>query len=84
MKVLVMRQIAANEKDIEIVMVARHLGSGLSMVSPIVTLEGEAPFASGNPYGVYGDACADFTGVDALDCDITITECVSGNLDGWR
>ncbi len=88
MKVLVITQIAENERDLEIVMVTRAATLGMvripATVSKIVTIERAASCRRGNPYLVYGDAVAKFVSVDALDCDITVAECVSGNLDGWR
>lgn len=83
MKVLVVRQIAENGRDIEIVMIVRLEGA-LSMVSPIVTIEGKAPFASGNPYSVYGDEVAKFAGCNKFDCSISVAECVSGRLPEWE
>ena len=83
MQVLVVRQIAENGSDIEFLMVGQVEGS-LSMISPIRTLEGKAPFASGNPYSLFGDAVAEFTGIDKFDCSIRVAECVSGRLPVWE
>lgn len=81
MKVLVMTAIAENGQDLQIVMVAKP--GGLTMVSPVVTLEGEEHRRDGNPYGVYGDAIAKFVGCDKFETSISIFHCVSGDLEGW-
>ena len=82
MNVIVIREYVpepeTNQKPFRIVMVARP-ESG-PMISPIVEVKG---YADGNPYGVYGDAVADFTGRRALDCNITVAECKSGDLERW-
>jgi len=83
MNVIVIREYVrepkTNQKPFRIVMVA-ETPMGESMISPIVTIEG---YADGNPYGVYGDAVAKFTGRKALDCNITVAECTSGDLHRW-
>ncbi len=88
MHVLVIREFVHTSKDLRIVMVVRGddlFGAAImpNMISPVITLEGAAPSANGNPYLVYGDACAKFTGKDKLDLHITVAECTSGDLSGW-
>lgn len=80
MKVLVVTQIAANERDLEIMMVGRIEGS-LSMVSPIITLVGMAKLRYGNPYSLYGREVEKFAGCSRWDCEITVAECMSGSLN---
>ncbi len=85
MHVLVIREFVNNSKDFRFIMVA-HAGDDTSMISPVVTLERAAHrvhWANGNPYLVYGDACAKFTGKDKFDLHITVAECTSGDLSGW-
>lgn len=79
MRVIVVTSIV--ESDLEIVIVARMMG--VTMASPVVTLTGAADHRDGNPYLVYGDAVAEFTGRKALDTNITVADCRSGNLDAW-
>jgi len=83
MNVIVVREYVREPKTdmgpFRIVMVART-ADGEPMISPVVTIEG---YADGNPYGVYGDAVAEFTGRKALDCNITVAECRSGDLGRW-
>ncbi len=81
MHVLVIREFVHNSGDLRIVMVAR--AGDISMISPVVTLEKVAQWANGNPYGIYGDACAEFTGKSKFDLSITVAECTSGDLSGW-
>lgn len=91
MHVLVIREFVRNthtDKDLRIIMVARGddlFGGAIvpNMISPVVTLEGAAAYGNSNPYFVYGDACAKFTGKDKNDLHITVAECTSDNLDGW-
>ncbi len=84
MKVLVIREFLGDDNlDLRIVMVART-ANGDSMISPIVTLDRGAPLANGNPYSVYGNACAKFTGKDKFDLSITVAACISGGLEGWE
>lgn len=83
MHVLVIREFVNNtDTDLRIVMVASIEGS-LSMISPVMTLEGAASKVNGNPHAVYGDACAKFTGKNKFNLHITVAECTNGNLDGW-
>lgn len=81
MKILVMTAIAENEVDLEIVIVARP--GGVASVSPIITLAGEAHRRRGNPYGIYGDAVAKFTGCDKFNTSISVFHCASGDFEGW-
>lgn len=84
MHVLVIREFVHNSEDLRIVMVARGgILSEISMISPVVMLEGAAHIANGNPYLVYGNACAEFTGKNKFDLHITVAECTSGDLSGW-
>ncbi len=68
--------------DLRFIMVART-EDGMSMISPIVTIDGRGCSCSGNPYLVYGDACAEFTGLDKLDLNIAVAGFHSGELEGW-
>lgn len=77
-----MTAIAENGRDLQIVMAAR-LDGALGAISPIVTLEGAAPSRAGNPYLVYGDAVAKFTGCDKFDTSISVFDNRSGDLEGW-
>lgn len=81
MQVLVMTAVAENEVDLQIVMTARI--KGVARTSSVITLAGAADSRTGNPYLVYGDAVAEFTGCDAFDTSISIFDCRSGNLLGW-
>ena len=80
---IVIEHVFEDDQDLRFIMAAIP-NDGFPMISPVVTLEGKAPFASGNPYGVYGDACAEFTGVDKYSLNITVAECTSGNLTNWE
>ena len=59
-------------------------------VSPVTRLEHGSHGASSielrncNPYGVYGDAIADFLGVDKYDVSISVFNNHSGNLEKWK
>ncbi len=76
MKVLVMyEQYGAGVK---FVMVART--EAVTMVSPIMTIRGNG---SGNPYLVFGEACAKFTGHNWRDLTISCFKAASGGLEGW-
>lgn len=77
MKVLVMAVVADNLHDLQIVMVADR------RASPVVTLKGMADSRKSNPYCVYGDAVAKFTGRDKFDTNINVFCCTSGHLEGW-
>lgn len=82
MNVIVIRKhVFEDDQDIEFLMIA-HPESG-PMISPVMRLEGKAPFANRNPYCVYGDAVAGFTGKSKSDCSITVAECTSGDLRHW-
>jgi len=79
MHVLVMYQIDGD--DLRVVMTARK--EGVTMTSAVVRIAGVASVCNGNPYLVYGDAVADFTGWHPLDCSINVFGCTSGSLDYW-
>lgn len=82
MQVLVVHEfVGDDDTDLRFVMIAR--GDGISVVSPIMVLPGVAHFHSGNPYSVYGNSCAEFTGMDKFDLSITVAGCHSGNLEGF-
>jgi len=81
MKVLVLTAVAENERDLQIVIVARV--DGVAKVSPIITLEGAEPYRAGNPYCVYGDAVSDFFGCNKFDTSISVFDCRSGDLEEW-
>ena len=84
MKVLVMTAVAPNERDLQIVIVARlQEGVTLARVSPIITLEEAAAHRNGNPYYVYGDVVAEFTGRNKLYISISVFDCTSGDFQGW-
>ena len=82
MQVIVMYAIDENEQDLHIVMVIRD--AGITIASPVVTLEGAADSRDGNPYLVYGDIVTEFTGIDSLSTDISVFGCTSGNLEKWE
>jgi len=81
MRVLVMATVAENERDLQIVIVADTAPD--TLVSPVITIEGEAHSLNGNPYLVYGAAVQEFTGRDKYQCSISVFKCTSGNFDGW-
>ncbi len=80
MNVLVLRAECCDE-SVDIVMVAQT--TLINMISRVVTIKGAARHIYGNPYLVYGDAVAEFTGRPALECNITCAEFVSGSLWDW-
>ena len=80
MKVLILRAVSG-ARDVDIVMVAQT--TVMNMISPVVTIKDAACCIDGNPYLVYGDAVAKFTGRPALECIITCAEFVSGSLWDW-
>jgi hypothetical protein len=86
MKVLVVhdyvRRDATDLRIVRFVMIAT-VGGGMNMVSPIMTLERAAPNYDDNPYRVYGDVCAKFTGLDKFALTIIVAECRSGNLESF-
>lgn len=82
MQVLVMTAVHPNEVDLQIVIITREAWSE-ARVSPVVTLEGAVCCRAGNPYLVYGDAVAEFTGCNALDTTINVFDCRSGGLSDW-
>jgi len=67
--------------DLRIVMVARS--KDVSMISPVVTIKAGTMCRSGNPYAVYGDEVAKFTGVNKYDTSISVFDCVSGCLENF-
>jgi len=79
MQVLVTYQIDGD--DLRVVMTARN--KEVTMVSAVVWIAGAASGCNGNPYLVYGDAVADFTGCHPLDCSINVFGCTSGGLEYW-
>jgi hypothetical protein len=82
-KVLVITSLVeADDVDLSIVMIARV--RGVTMVSPVVMLEGAVVHRNGNPHLVYGDAVAAFTGRDKFDHSITVADCRSGDLQAWE
>lgn len=85
MRVLVVHEHVPDDgqsgSDLRFLMVAKT--DEIAMVSPIVTIEGEGGWYNGNPYLVYGDACAEFTGLDKLSLNITVAGVHSGDLEGW-
>ncbi len=87
MRVLVVHEHVPEESmcpgkgDLRFIMVAKT--DTMSMVSPVVTYEGQAAYCNGNPYLVYGAACAEFTGLDKFDLNIDVAGIHSGNLEGW-
>ena len=66
--------------DLRFIMIARD---EISMISPVTTIKDDGHYYNGNPYLVYGEACAEFTGLDKFDLNITVAECRSGDLEGW-
>lgn len=88
MRVLVVREYVSEDVrdgtvdgDIRFIMIART--DTMNMVSPVVTLVKEGWRCNGNPYGIYGDACAKFAGIDKFSLSIDVAECTSGDLEGW-
>jgi len=82
MKVLVMTAIAENGRDLQIVMTAQI--DGAMQTSPVMVKVGAADSRAGNPYLVYGDAVAKFTGRDKFDTSISVFDCHSGDFSAWE
>jgi len=69
-----------NDKDLDIIIVSR-----LKEPSGLITLSGRAAWRNGNPYGVYGDAIADYLGVNKFDVSIKVYNRASGgDMETWE
>jgi hypothetical protein len=74
MKVLVITSVAENKRDLQFVIVERSI----PIVTPIITLHDKVCYRDSNPYSVYGPSVEAWVG---KDCEITVADCRSGNLD---
>ena len=73
MRVFVLKQV--EDSDILVRVVSEAKG-----ISPVYRLLGRAAHHAGNPYGVYGDCCAHWSGIDKFSLSIQVFAATSGCL----